>query len=122
MSDITEWGTLILAGAVGLITLGQWRAAKEQHRVDLFEQRFATYRAVMKAVGDARFTDNLAKAMFELSEAGERARFLFGPRVAEMVQAADRDVALIRSTDRKMSNKGISNVEHDRLSAQAVQI
>lgn len=116
MSDITDLATLGIAGAVAIVTYRQWRAAQEQHRVDLFELRFATYRDVVAAVSEAAFGDpDSPKATFNLADAYDRASFLFDSDVSNIVHGASEDVAKARLLNRRLRNAVLVEEIKDKL-------
>lgn len=105
---VKAFGPPLVAGVVGYVAWRQWRTAQDKLAIDLFDRRFAAYRAVLNASEDRqneiRLTKPLAlfqpqpddhvQALKSYWRASSDATFLFGPDVLAAMRRIDEALAI----------------------------
>lgn len=87
-AEIREWLQALLAPVIALVAVYiAWRqhaTARDRLRLDLYDRRFAVYRALMDLLSAALTSGNLKDAeLYRFSSDTAERSFLFGPEISE---------------------------------------
>jgi len=127
MSAVPAWIQMLqalltpaIAVAVGTIAFMQWRTAHQKVNLDLFERRMAIYEGVIERIS-VYFNDNYddahATAGDGLSALEAKARFLFGPEVANLIGKFRADIMLHAKAYKQACRTDLSPLEKADASA-----
>jgi hypothetical protein len=110
-------GALVAALGV-LIAYFQWRTAHQRIVLDLFDRRASVIEDIEKAATDmlnATTPEESGKSYWSFARAEPRARLLFGPDVAQALEALRADMATVDSTSELRA--GAPKEAHDKRQA-----
>lgn len=117
-ADAAAWATVAIAAIVAFVEIRNYRVSRDQIRHDLFERRFAIYKAVQIFLSKVMQEGKLDyQALPEFYDAMQKARFLFGKDVNEYLEEIKSHVFALNKTVRKMNDnwedetKRLENVE-----------
>ena len=94
--------TIIIGATVAWVASQQYFLAREKFKLDLFEKRFAVYKATQQFLSDIFAEAKLdSTKLFEFRRDTQDAVFLFGDEIVEYLKTLDRKALQMRTLQRQ---------------------